>query len=261
MRAGVELRKEDIAGTQTVPAEGGLSRRTVLVVEDEPTMATVLRYNLEREGYRCVVAADGARALELARDEHPNLLLLDVMLPGIDGIEVCRRIRAQSSVPIILLTARVEEMGRVVGLDVGADDYVTKPFSMRELLARVRALLRRAAMLTPKEATRLPLIPLLPGLIIDPNRREVVRDDRPIALKPKEFDLLLFLARHPRRVFTRDQLLEQVWGYEFAAQSRTVDVHVRWLREKIEPNPGHPICLLTARGIGYRLELGQVPAT
>lgn len=243
----------------TVPTQEGLSRRTVLVVEDEPTMATVLRYNLEREGYRCLMAGDGARALELARDEHPHLLLLDVMLPGIDGIEVCRRVRTQSNVPIILLTARVEEMGRIVGLEVGADDYVTKPFSMRELLARVRAHLRRAAMVTSHESALLPLIPLLPGLVIDPNRRQVTHNDKPIGLKPKEFDLLVFLARHPRRVFTRDQLLEQVWGYEFTAQSRTVDVHVRWLREKIEPDPARPICLLTTRGIGYRLELGPSP--
>jgi DNA-binding response OmpR family regulator len=242
-----------------VPIEEGLSRRTVLVVEDEPTMATVLRYNLEREGFRCLIAADGARALELARVERPNLLLLDVMLPGINGIEVCRRIRTQSNVPIILLTARVEEGGRIAGLEAGADNYVTKPFNVRELLARVRAHLRRAAMQTPGGALRLPLITLLPGLIIDPNRRQVMHNDQPVALKPKEFDLLLFLARHPRRIFTRDQLLEQVWGYEFAGQSRTVDVHVRWLREKIEPDPARPICLLTTRGIGYRLEPAPVP--
>jgi DNA-binding response OmpR family regulator len=240
----------------TKPDDGG-PRRTVLVVEDETTMASVLRYNLEREGYRCLVAGDGARALELARGERPDLLLLDLMLPGIDGIEVCRRIRAQSNVPIIMLTARVEEVDRVVGLEVGADDYVTKPFSMRELLARVRASLRRAEMRPAQEST---LIQLLPGLTIDPNRRQVLRGDQPVAMKPKEFDLLLFLARHPRQVFTREQLLDHVWGYEFAGQTRTVDVHVRWLREKIEPDPANPSYLLTNRGVGYRLEAGRITA-
>jgi DNA-binding response OmpR family regulator len=226
-------------------------RRTVLVVEDEATMATVLRYNLEREGYRCLVAPDGARAIELAPRERPDLILLDLMLPGIDGIEVCRRIRSRSNVPIIMLTARVDEVDRVVGLEVGADDYVTKPFSMRELLARVRAGLRRAEMRTAHEPS---LIPLMPGLTIDPNRRQVLRDGHPVPMKPKEFDLLHFLARHPRQVFTRERLLDQVWGYEFAGQTRTVDVHVRWLREKIEPDPANPAYLLTNRGVGYRLE-------
>jgi len=229
-------------------------RRTVLVVEDEATMAAALRYNLEREGYRCLVAPDGSRALELARDERPDLLLLDLMLPGIDGIEVCRRVRARSNVPIIMLTARVDEVDRVVGLEVGADDYVTKPFGMRELLARVRAGLRRADMRPIEEDV---LLKLTPDLAVDPNRREVLRGGRPVPMKPKEFDLILFLARHPRQVFTREQLLDRVWGYEYAGQTRTVDVHVRWLREKIEPDPANPAYLLTNRGVGYRLEVGR----
>lgn len=234
-------------------------KRTVLVVEDDATLAAVLRYNLEREGYRCLVAADGARALELARTERPDLLLLDVMLPGIDGLEVCRRVRALSTVPIIMLTARVDEIDRVVGLEVGADDYVTKPFSTRELLARVRAALRRAEMRPAEEAAQ-PLT--VGGLQIDPLGRRLTRDDEGVALKPKEFDLLLFLARHPGQVFTREQLLDRVWGYEFAGGTRTVDVHIRWLREKIEPDPARPVLLLTSRGVGYKLEVPRVaPAT
>jgi DNA-binding response OmpR family regulator len=227
------------------------NRRTIVVVEDEATVAAALRYNLEREGFRCLGAGDGARALELVATERPDLLLLDLMLPGIDGIEVCRRVRARSTVPIIILTARADEVDRVVGLEVGADDYVTKPFSMRELLARVRAALRRAELRRPEEPG---LLAVAPGLVLDPNRRTIMRDGQPVATKPKEFELLLFLARHPHQVFTRDQLLDRVWGYEFAGQTRTVDVHVRWLREKIEPDPANPAYLLTNRGVGYRLE-------
>ena len=223
---------------------------TVLVVEDDATLAAALRYNLERAGYACLLAADGARALELARRERPALVLLDVMLPGIDGIEVCRRIRAESTVPIIMLTARVEEVDRVVGLEVGADDYITKPFSMRELIARVRAALRRAGMRPDEdgESAR----PVTFGRIrVDPARREVSRDGQALALKPKEYDLLWFFVRNPGRVFSRGQLLERVWGYDFAGSSRTVDVHVHWLREKIEDDPARPRYLRTSRGAGY----------
>jgi DNA-binding response OmpR family regulator len=229
----------------------------VLVVEDDATLAAALRYNLERAGYICLLAGDGARALELARKERPALVLLDVMLPGIDGLEVCRRIRATSAVPIIMLTARVEEIDRVVGLEVGADDYVTKPFSMRELLARVRAALRRAGMAADENhSTTHPLV--FGRLRIDPARREVSRDGEPLALKPKEYELLLFFAQHPGRVFSREHLLEQVWGYEYDGGSRTVDVHVRWLRTKIEDDPAHPRLLRTSRGAGYLFQ--GVPA-
>lgn len=223
---------------------------TVLVVEDDATLATALRYNLERVGYICLVAGDGARALDLARKERPALILLDVMLPGLDGLEVCRRIRAVSSVPILMLTARVDEIDRVVGLEVGADDYITKPFSMRELLARVRAALRRASM-APDDAQG-PSHPITFGKVrVDPARREVTIEGRPAPLKPKEYDLLLFFVRHPGRVFTREQLLEQVWGYEYDGGNRTVDVHIRWLRTKIEDDPAHPRYLRTSRGAGY----------
>ncbi len=225
---------------------------TVLVVEDDPTLAMTLRYNLERAGYRGVVASDGARALELMRLEKPSLVLLDLMLPGIDGVEVCRRIRTESSVPIIMLTAKVDEIDRVVGLEVGADDYVTKPFGMRELVARVRAALRRAQMQPDEEATAQPL--RFGAVTVDPARREVVRDSMPVPMKPKEFDLLSFFVRNPGRVFTREQLLERVWGYDFAGSNRTVDVHVRWLREKIEVDPARPRYLRTSRGTGYLFE-------
>ena len=225
---------------------------TVLVVEDDATLGAALRYNLERDGYTCLLAGDGARALELARRERPALVLLDVMLPGIDGLEVCRRIRADSTVPIIMLTARVDEMDRVVGLEVGADDYVTKPFSMRELLARVRAALRRAQMRPDEDGASRPVS--FGRVCVDPARREVTRDGAAVALKPKEYDLLWFFVRNPGRVFTREQLLEQVWGYDFAGGSRTVDVHVRWLREKIEDDPARPRHLRTSRGAGYLFE-------
>ncbi len=223
---------------------------TVLLVEDDATLAAAVRYNLERAGYTCLVAGDGARALELVRRERPALVLLDVMLPGIDGLEVCRRIRAESTVPIIMLTARVEEIDRVVGLEVGADDYITKPFGMRELVARVRAALRRAQM-QPDEDTTATQPVRFGGVTVDPARREVTREGRVLALKPKEFDLLWHFVRNPGRVFSREQLLERVWGYDFMGTNRTVDVHVRWLREKIEEDPAQPRFLRTSRGAGY----------
>ena len=225
---------------------------TVLVVEDDATLASAIRYNLERDGFGCLLAADGARAVELAQRDRPAVILLDLMLPGIDGLEVCRRIRTQSNVPIIMLTARTEEMDRVVGLEVGADDYVTKPFSMRELLARVRAALRRAQMPADDDAATTPVS--FGRICLDPARREATRDGKLLPLKPKEYDLLWFFVRNPGRVFSRDQLLEQVWGYDFGGGSRTVDVHIRWLREKIEDEPAEPRYLRTSRGAGYRFD-------
>jgi len=223
--------------------------RKVLVVDDEPTLVAALRYNLERDGFQVLEAGDGESALHLARSQSPDLVILDVLLPGLDGFEVCRRLRRESAVPIIMLTAKGEEMDRVVGLELGADDYVPKPFSMRELLARVRALLRRAEGATAQATS------IVSGdLRLDLRRRQVFRNEVPLPLKPKEFDLLAFFMRHRGRAFSREELLEQVWGYDYAGDSRTVDVHVRWLREKIEETPGKPTRIITVRGLGYRFE-------
>jgi len=223
--------------------------KKILVVDDEPTLVATVKYNLEREGYHVVIAADGESGLSLARAECPDLVVLDLMLPGLDGFEVCRILRREMAVPILMLTAKTEEVDKVVGLELGADDYVTKPFSMRELLARVRALLRRA------EAPAVEAKVLTAGdLQVDLRRREASRQGQALLLKPKEFDLLAFFLRNRARAFTRDQLLDQVWGYDFAGDTRTVDVHVRWLRQKIEDNPAKPTRLLTVRGVGYRFE-------
>jgi DNA-binding response OmpR family regulator len=224
------------------------TQKTVLVVDDEPTLVATLRYNLEREGYRVVTAADGEKALTIARAEHPDLLVLDLMLPVIDGLEVCRILRREMSMPIIMLTARTEEVDKVVGLEIGADDYVTKPFSTRELLARIRAHLRRTATPVDEEVIT------SDDLRLDLKRREVTRDGTALELKPKEMELLIYLMRNRGRAFTREQLLREVWGYDFFGDSRTVDVHVSWLRQKIEPEPSKPVRLLTVRGVGYRFE-------
>lgn len=222
--------------------------RTVLLVDDEPTLVATLKYNLEREGYRVVTAADGEQAVAAARAEKPELIILDLMLPVMSGLEVCRILRRETSQPILMLTARGEEVDKVVGLEMGADDYVTKPFGMRELLARVRALLRRSATPEADEALQ------SGDLTFDMKRREVRRDGQALDLKPKEMDLLLFFARNRGRAFSREQLLREVWGYDFYGDSRTVDVHVSWLRHKIEPEPHRPVRLVTVRGIGYRFE-------
>jgi DNA-binding response OmpR family regulator len=223
--------------------------KKILIVEDEPTLLATLRYNLEREGYAVSTAADGEQALALARGERPHLIMLDVMLPKMDGFEVCRILRRETAAPILMLTAKTEEVDKVVGLELGADDYVTKPFSMRELLARVRALLRRAER-SPDGGESL----TTGDLLVDLAKRQVSRAGVALPLKPKEYELLAFLTRNRGRAFTRDQLLNQVWGYDFAGDSRTVDVHVRWLREKIEDEPSKPTRLITVRGTGYRFE-------
>ncbi len=224
--------------------------KKILIVEDETTLLATLRYNLEREGYAVATAPDGEVALSLARSERPHLIVLDIMLPRLDGFEVCRILRREMSIPILMLTAKTEEVDKVVGLELGADDYVTKPFSMRELLARVRALLRRAERSPQAEAESLST----GDLTVDMAKRLVYRAGYPLTLKPKEYELLAFLARNRGRAFTRDQLLNQVWGYDFAGDTRTVDVHVRWLREKIEDEPSKPTRLITVRGTGYRFE-------
>jgi DNA-binding response OmpR family regulator len=232
----------------------------ILIVDDEPNLRHTLSYNLQREGHEVLQAADGETALVVAESQPPDLVLLDLMLPGIDGLEVCRRLRERYPVPILMLTARDTEIDRVVGLEVGADDYLSKPFSMRELLARVKAILRRAEL---DRAVQRPA-PLdqvvVDGLTVYLARRRVEVNGVAVTLKPREFDLLAFLARHPGQVFSRSQLLNHVWGFEFAGDTRTVDVHVRSLRAKLGDRADDASWIETVWGVGYRFrEPGQEP--
>jgi DNA-binding response OmpR family regulator len=228
----------------------------ILVVEDELTLQETLAYNLKNQGYIIETAGDGPSAIEKARENKPDLILLDIMLPGMDGFEVCRSIRREMTVPILMLTARDDEIDRVVGLEVGADDYLTKPFSMRELIARIKALLRRVRIMQEMNPNTLnnPKQIRSENLIIDENRREVLLNDKPLELKPKEYELLVFLARNKGSVLSREVILEKVWGWDYFGDSRTVDVHVRWLREKIEEEPAEPKRIITIRSAGYRFE-------
>ena len=223
--------------------------KTILVVEDEPTLRETLAEALESDGYRVLQAGDGRTGLALFRADHPDLVLLDLMLPELSGLEVTRQVRAESSVPIVMLTARDAEVDKVVGLELGADDYVTKPFSLRELSARIRAVLRRGESLAPALPPRVPLGPVE----VDIAGHRVLRDGREVPLKPKVFELLAFLLRHPGQVVSRDQLLERVWGYDYPGETRTVDVHVHWLRSAIEAEPTNPTIIQTVRGVGYVL--------
>jgi DNA-binding response OmpR family regulator len=220
---------------------------TVLVVEDESVVREVVVKYLRREGYRTLEAGDGDTACTLVEREAPDLVVLDLMLPGTDGLAVCRWIRNRSEVPVIMLTARGEEADRIVGLELGADDYVTKPFSPRELAARVKSVLRRARQ-PPSHDERL----VFDGLELDASTREVLKSGEPLKLTAKEFDLLWFLASHPRHVFSRDQLMDRVWGYDAAVDTGTVTVHVRRLRAKTEDDPSRPRRLETVWGVGYR---------
>ncbi|MEJ2212388.1 MAG: response regulator transcription factor [Anaerolineae bacterium] len=233
-------------------------RDRILVVEDDLTLLETLDYNLAGEGYEVITAADGLAALEVARAEEPDRVVLDLMLPRLDGFEVCRILRRETSVPILMLTARTDEVDRVVGLEVGADDYLTKPFSMRELLARVKALLRRVRLIREEVAAERSVSGTeqlaFGDLVMDLDRHEVLVRGQVLDLKPKEFDLLLFLTRHPGMALSRDLLLERVWGWDYAGGSRTVDVHVRWLRQKIEADPANPERIVTVRGVGYCFE-------
>jgi DNA-binding response OmpR family regulator len=221
--------------------------RTILVVDDEPTLRETLAEALDAEGFRVLTAADGREALNRFREHQPDLVVLDLMLPELSGIEVCRIIRAESGVPIVMLTAKSSELDKVVGLELGADDYVTKPFSLRELTARIRALLRRTEQLAEAPTPSVEL----GALTVDLAGHRLLHNGERVPLKPKVFELLAYLLRHPGQVLTREQLLEHVWGYDYAGETRTVDVHVHWLRAAIEPEPAEPIYLHTVRGVGY----------
>lgn len=234
----------------TVPTTAPPAR--VLVVEDEETLLFTIAHNLRREGYSVITAARGDDALRIAREQAPDLIVLDLMLPGVDGMQVTRLLRRDLDVPILMLTALGGERDRVAGLDIGADDYMTKPFGMRELLARVRALLRRSAPRPTTVAVAERIVSR--DLEIDLERHEVRRAGSVLGLKPKEFELLLFFVQHPGRVFTREQILNEVWGHDFYGGPRTVDVHVRWLRQKIEGDPAAPERIRTVRGSGYIFE-------
>ena len=247
---------------------------SVLVVDDEPTLRETIGYVLGREGFDVLHAATGDEAIQVARAERPDVIVLDILMPGLNGLQVCRVLRAESTVPILLLSARGEEIDRVTGLDLGADDYLTKPFAMAELIARVRAMLRRTNMATDstsseargatiKESAREPRVApsdrkeepptvAVGDVTIDPSRRYATVGGKRLTLKPKEFDLLQYLARHPGIVLSRDALLREVWGYDYPIDTRTVDVHIRWLRLKIEEEPARPRRIETVRGHGYR---------
>jgi DNA-binding response OmpR family regulator len=230
----------------------------ILVVEDDTALRETLAYNLSRQDYSVQAVGDGLAALEIARKIHPDLVLLDLMLPGMDGFEVCRILRQEMNIPILILTARDDEIDRVIGLEIGADDYITKPFSMRELMARVKAHLRRDRLIRQEISASQDIISheilTFNNLMIDLTRREMLLDEIPLAVKPKEYDLLLFLAQHPRQALSRQVLLERVWGWEFSGGTRTVDVHIHWLREKIEIDPSKPTRIVTVHGSGYRFE-------
>lgn len=234
---------------------------TVLVVDDEPTVREMIGLNLKHAGMGVVDARNGVEAIERMGSTHPDIVVLDVMLPGLDGFEVCRRIRETSTVPILLLSAKGEEIDRVMGLEIGADDYLTKPFAMRELVARVRAMLRRAKMKPVSDAPGLIEADPIPSnddrvqagnLWLDPRRRTAMFREEQLRLKPKEFDLLLYLMQHAGLALSRDALLREVWRYDYPIDTRTIDVHIRWLRSKIEKDPANPIRIETVRGHGYR---------
>jgi two-component system OmpR family response regulator len=230
-----------------------MPQNNILVVEDDKTLLDVLRYNLVKEGYKVATASDGLQGVETARNIKPDFIIMDIMLPKMSGFEVCRILRKEMSTPILMLTARDDEIDKIVGLDLGADDYITKPFKMRELLARIRAIIRRV---TPVEQPQDNVESLLKigDIEIDISRHKVTFKGSEINLTLKEFDLLAFLTKNKGIVFNREQLLEKVWGYDYPGDTRTVDVHIQWLRTKIEDNPREPKRLVTVRGVGYKLE-------
>ena len=222
---------------------------SILVVDDEPVIMESLAYSLRREGYEVTVSPNGLEALELFDKIHPDLVVLDIMLPGIDGLEVCRRLRARSSVPIIMLTARGDEVDRILGLEIGADDYLPKPFSFRELLARIHSVVRRVELDTQIEEQE---IIKIGDLVQDPVARRVQKNEQDVQLSAREFDLLDFLMRQAGRACSRQELLNKVWGEDWSGDPRTLEVHIRWLRLKVEDDPTNPIYIQTVRGYGYR---------
>ncbi len=227
---------------------------TILIVEDEPVIAELVEFNLRQAGYTTMVATDGIRALEMAVKVRPDLIILDLMLPGVDGFEVCRRLRGDGwQVPILILTARGDEEDKITGLEIGADDYLTKPFSPRELVARVKAILRRSGEIAGNPVGNSKILKI-GRLGIDPLRYRVTIGDAEISLTLKEFELLKTLAINPGQVFSREILLEKLWGYEYIGDTRTVDVHIRRLREKIELDPANPVYIKTVRGVGYKFQ-------
>jgi two-component system alkaline phosphatase synthesis response regulator PhoP len=241
-------------GVQGAGPRAGRRERaaTILLVDDEPTIVEALRFNLVREGYEVLTAGDGRSALAAARERRPDLIVLDVMLPDLDGLEVCRLLRQEKmTTPILMLTAKDSELDKVLGLELGADDYMTKPCGLRELFARLKALLRRAEMRGEPAPER---THSFGDVRVALDQHRVFRGDREIPLSPKEYDVLTLLLANRGHVLTREMLLEKVWGYEYVGDTRTVDVHVHWLREKLEPEPGRPRYIKTVRGVGYRLE-------
>jgi len=229
-----------------------MAESKILVVEDDINLSATLKYNLLKEGYTVVTAADGVQAVEIARRQEPDLIVLDVMLPKLNGFEVCRILRKDFNIPIMMLTAKTDEVDKIVGLEIGADDYMTKPFSIRELLARLRAMLRRSGMSGFRQNEE-PALLKIGDLEIDTRRHQACYKNSPLNITPKEYDLLLFLARSRGFVFSREQLLEKVWGYDYSGDTRTVDVHISWLRQKIEVDPKNPEYILTVRGAGYKM--------
>lgn len=223
----------------------------VLVVDDEPSIVELIRFNLVREGFKVTAAYSGGGLLDRIRAERPDLVILDIMLPGEDGLTICREIRKESNLPIIMLTAKDSETDKVLGLELGADDYITKPFSPRELIARVRAVLRRSSGEESAETKKQVL--KVRDLMLDGERHLVTLNGRELDLPPKEFELLRILMENPGRVLTREYLLETIWGYEYIGETRTVDVHIRRLRQKIEPDPSQPVYIETVHGFGYRI--------
>lgn len=225
----------------------------ILIIEDEIALSETLCFNLTKESYRTFKAVDGPSGVKLTREIAPNLVILDIMLPIMDGFEVCRQIRKETNIPVLMLTARGDEIDKVVGLEVGADDYLTKPFSMRELIARVKALLRRSAF-DPDAQMSSKAISFSGNLTINQDRHEVSIEGTILDLQPKEYDLLLFLVKNKKRIVTRDEILTKVWGWEYLGNSRTVDVHMRWLRQKLEDDPNKPKRIVTVHGEGYIFE-------